>query len=186
MPIKHKNAARKRSPVFQKNARGRYTIEATERALKLKSKNPAAWRKLPPQLRSEAEEAEGFSILGETVHLTVDPKFHDERIRFADPFSKIHPRLRALAKIDKQIGKLALPWFYESEALLPYITVPGQRGRPADVWHLLQRLADQGMSKSEMARVVFPKEEHKSAYSKVRSYFSRYRHHPSPRNKIQI
>jgi hypothetical protein len=121
---------RKRTFPFRlvKAKTGRYNMRTTDRALELRAKDPALWRKLPAQLRREAEEAE--KLAAEAV-----ARWPEVQRAARELLEKIHPKLRALAKVVPAIADLEIPELLENpawDAVADYLKVPGHRGRWPD------------------------------------------------------
>jgi RNA processing factor Prp31 len=160
-------------------------MRTCDRALELKRTNRSAWRKLPAQLRSQAEEAEKLMAAQHGKRIQVDPTLtHGARESgraIHQAVEQIDPKIRGLAKRDAALANLPFPKVQAaipfSEAVMKYIKVPGMRGRPTkkDTPKLVEQvreLLEQGITQWEITKRHFwrPDEDFDKAYSRVRAF----------------
>jgi hypothetical protein len=175
---------RKRTVPFPlvKAKTGRYTMRTTDRALELRAKDPALWRKLPAQLRHEAEAAEaaekaaaaasGGARAGLEMVTAAQQRLDEAR----EVYERIHPKLRALAEVDVSVGNLEIPDVMNNpalEATANYLKVPGHRGRwpdkkTAELCRRVRQLLRQGVTQHQIARRL------EVDYHALRSLVQRY------------
>jgi hypothetical protein len=136
---------RTRQPPFElrKGPTGGYTIHTVESALELQRQNPAAWRRLPRQLRREAAERE--KLLDEA--LARQSQIPGSAVR---EFDKLNPGFLAHIRQTDLKDTLSLP---DAFAIQDSFTSPTD-GRPAKQERLayIQKGRAEGKSLARIAR----------------------------------
>ncbi len=143
----------KRKPAIpfklERSGTGRYAIATLEAALELRDKHPAKWLKLPAQLRREAKE---YTDSGGETCAVVKASLRNS------PLNLVHPKLRALAKVDKKVGATPMPdALAVPDAVADNLKVPGHKGRfrnraTAEILRQVRELLAEGKSQHQIAK----------------------------------
>jgi hypothetical protein len=161
---------------LKRSRRGHYTIATIDRALELRAKDPAAWRALPADLRSEAEESAKLAEEAKVWELkdaareeaTKGWRFHEVAVREA--LKGLNPRLR-----HKSFNAVEFPLLQEVSRQM---TPPRKRGPKPNEQRiaLFKKRRAEGASYNKIAKEFYPHLDPHDAVHHLR----RFRH----RNKL--
>jgi hypothetical protein len=127
---------------------GRYTAATTDAALELRQKNLALWRKLPTQLRREAESAERLSQEW--------AKRGPMQIVGVGSWENLHPKTTELIRRYDKVGNAPFPDALVLNQYPELLKVPGHKGRwpkreTAQLVRTVRELLADGMSQHQIS-----------------------------------